>query len=162
MKLVIAAAFVAACGTPAAAPRGPEHDLDEPQHHDAGVTVDAAGSGSAIHVTAPGVDDAEKLLAALAADIHAAITTPALAGPDLNQRCIDADIKLDKLRPRALAAAPSAVLVRRDSVRAQHLASELPITELSAAITACRVRYQMELPGMEALIDDLQALVPDR
>jgi hypothetical protein len=162
---------VLACGAPPApVPRVPDHDLDEPMampvHRDAAVeprAIDAMpGSSAGSASTSPAVAEADARLAAIAADVRAAIAAAKIdpQGSDWQPRCRELDGKLDALRSRVTAARAAAELVRQDLGRAQQLAHDMPARAVADALEACRVRYQMELPGMEGLIDDLEALAP--
>ncbi len=166
---LVAVALLAGCASARPPARGPDHDrdldldLERPAHHAApdGANPEPPPAVAA-RPSAPSVDAAVALLGALATDIRAALTAAHIDAqmPDLDARCHALDRTLDPLRTRAQAAAPAAGLVRQDSVRAAHLGAELPLSSLAATLDACRARYQMELPGFEGLMDDLEALSP--
>ena len=126
-----------------------------------GVAVDAATPAQVTARSSADVD-AWRVLEALATEIRTAIASVRLdaSATDFDPRCHELDRKLDALRARANAAADAAARVRQDAVRAAKLAADLPFTELAGVLDTCRARYQMELPGTEGLIDDVDELVP--
>jgi hypothetical protein len=165
-RLACVVLLAAACGNPAPPPRGPERDLDAVPHRpDAAITAQAApdaSAGSATTVQAPDVDDAERAMTVLAADLRAAITAGRIEpAADLDPRCHALDRALDDLRPRVASTARAAAIVRASSSHAAALAKAIPIEELGAVLDTCRARKQIELPGIESMIDDLEALVAD-
>ena len=161
---IVAVALSAGCASAPPPARGPDHDLDleRPAHHAALDAADAPPAAAPARPGAPSVDAAVTLLGTLATDIRAALTVAHIDAqmPDLDARCHALDRSLDPVRTRAQAAAPAAALVRQDSVRAAHLAADLPLQPLAVTLDACRARFQMELPGFEGLLDDLETLAP--